>query len=240
MKKAQVLFLLRLLSFSGTHVRICVQESTPQLIHCIRARSHKRGCPQVVGLYIDNNLTWKQHVTHIIKKINSRLALLKRIKCFLPHFARMLFYNSMIQPIIDYGLTIYSTCAKEDLKRIHKVQKRAGRTILDIRKARDISTVELFQKLDWLPVNERANLLTGTLVYKCMNSLAPSYLSDKFINKSERTTRGKSKGNLSIPLYKTTSGQRTFHYHGVTIWNTLSKDVKSSPSIEHFKKHYNQ
>lgn len=40
---------------------------------------------------------------------------------------------------------------------MHEIQKRAGRTILDIRKAQDLSTVDLFQQLDWLPVDERTD-----------------------------------------------------------------------------------
>lgn len=59
---------------------------------------------------------------------------------------------------------MYSTCAKEDLKRIHKKQKQIGRTILDIRKTKEIRSTELFKKLDWIPIDERANLLTAAWI----------------------------------------------------------------------------
>jgi hypothetical protein len=61
---------------------------------------------------------------------------------------------------------------------------------------------------------------------------------DKFVNTIERKTRSKTKGDLTIPLFKTNSGQKTFYYRGVTLWNALSFDVRNSSSVEHFKKHF--
>ena len=89
------------------------------------SRINDTECHKLLGLQIDKNLDWKEHINCIIKKVNSRLSLLRRIKCFLPQFAHMLFYNSMIQPILDYWLTIYCTCSKEDLKRVRKLQKKS-------------------------------------------------------------------------------------------------------------------
>jgi len=214
------------------------KESREVSINIGSSRINDTECHKLLGLQIDKNLDWKEHVNYVIKKVNSRLSLLRRIKCFLPQFARMLFYNSMIQPILDYGLTIYCTCSKEDLKRVHKLQKRAGRTILDIRKTRDISTIDLFKKLEWIPINERAKLLTATMMFKCQHNMAPKYLSCKFNNHNSRKTRLSSKGQLTIPLYKTNNGQRTFKFRATKIWNELPIETKSSKTIELFKKHF--
>ena len=44
--------------------------------------------------------------------------------------------------------------------------KRFARSIYDITKPRDSNTVELFCKLGWLPINERALYFKGVLMYK--------------------------------------------------------------------------
>ena len=49
-----------------------------------------------LGIYIDNNLDWKQQVDHICKYINSRLFLLSKIKKYLDKKSRILFFNSIL------------------------------------------------------------------------------------------------------------------------------------------------
>jgi hypothetical protein len=49
-----------------------------------------------LGIYIDNNLDWKQQVDYICKYINSRLFLLSKIKKYLDKKSRILFFNSIL------------------------------------------------------------------------------------------------------------------------------------------------
>ena len=74
------------------------------------------------------------------------------------------------------------------------------------------------------------------MMYKCVNEFAPHYLSDLFTKRShihQRDTR--SHDLLQIPLYKTSAGQRSFHYRGVTIWNDLDIKFKKLDSLKTFK-----
>ena len=41
--------------------------------------------------------------------------------------------------------------------------------------------------------------------------------------------------NLYVPLYKTFSGQRTFAYRAVSLWNSLDEGLQSSTSVKAFK-----
>ena len=41
---------------------------------------------------------------------------------------------------------------------------------------------------------------------------------------------------LNIPSYKTTTGQRTFHYRAVKIWNDIDDELKKIPELKVFKK----
>ena len=70
-----------------------------------------------------------------------------------------------------------------------------------------------------------------------MNGHAPSYLSSQFIKRwdvSKRSTR--SSQLLNIPLFKTASGQRSFYYRTVSLWNSLDTSLKLSDSVRIFKK----
>jgi hypothetical protein len=46
----------------------------------------------ILGIYIDNNLDWKEQVDHMCKNINSRLFLLSKIKIYLDKKSRILFF----------------------------------------------------------------------------------------------------------------------------------------------------
>ena len=86
------------------------------------------------------------------KKLSQRMALLRKIKVYLPLRQRLSYYNSIIHPIITYASVILSRCDKESLNRVLKLQKRAARVILSA--YRDSPPVQLFNKLKWIPFYE--------------------------------------------------------------------------------------
>ena len=61
---------------------------------------------KVLGVYIDNNLTWSFHTEFIAKKISSNLWLLSRLKDYLSLEHRVQFYKTYIQPHIDHCSTV--------------------------------------------------------------------------------------------------------------------------------------
>ena len=69
-----------------------------------------------------------------------------------------------------------------------------------------------------------------------MNGMAPGYLADKFVKRSSISSRQtRSSQMLNIPLLKTTTGQRSFYYQGVKLWNDLSDRLKLCENVQSFK-----
>ena len=60
-----------------------------------------------LGLIINQNLTWEDHIEHLRNKINKKLGLLRRIKSCLPLSARITFFNSFVLALFDYGDIIW-------------------------------------------------------------------------------------------------------------------------------------
>ena len=90
-----------------------------------QVESHK-----LLGLHIDKYLDWSVHVQSVCKKISSKLFLFRKLKHLLPCNTRLKYFNSMIQPHIDYCLAIYGSPGKEHLKKMHRIHKQFGRAIL--------------------------------------------------------------------------------------------------------------
>ena len=55
-------------------------------------------CEKILGVLIENNLTWANHINAVAKKIVSNLWLLSRIKEHLSTDQRVQFYKSYVQP----------------------------------------------------------------------------------------------------------------------------------------------
>ena len=66
-----------------------------------------------------------------------------------------------------------------------------------------------------------------------MAAIQTSYFPTAREQVTKRSTRSGQK--LNIPLFKTASGQRTFHYRTIGLWNNLDPFLKSSRSVQVFK-----
>ena len=68
-------------------------------------------------------------------------------------------------------------------------------------------------------------------------NLAPEYLCAKLKKRSSihnRTTRNNDK--FEIPSFRSASGQRTFAYRAVSLWNMLDEDLRNATTVKAFKK----
>ena len=69
---------------------------------------------------MDSSLNWDTHIEKTIKKCNSLLYMLGRMKKYLNLQSRKLFFNAYILPHLDYCSTIWGNYTKENLDHIIK------------------------------------------------------------------------------------------------------------------------
>jgi len=60
-----------------------------------------------VGLKLDEFLNWDFQIEHISNKIASSIFALSQIKNILPLNIRLLVYNSLVRPHIEYGIVTW-------------------------------------------------------------------------------------------------------------------------------------
>ena len=86
---------------------------------------------KILGVFVDNNLTWSNHIKHLTKKIASSIWLLSKIKKFLSQAHRVQFYKSYIQPHIDFCNIVWGSSSESNKLKIFRLQKCACKVILD-------------------------------------------------------------------------------------------------------------
>ncbi|KAL4238884.1 hypothetical protein ACF0H5_003591 [Mactra antiquata] len=197
-------------------------------------------CERLLGVQVDNNLTWKNQVNMIVKKCNSKLYLLQRIKQFINIPVRKLFYNAYILPHLEYCCSVWGNCNSSYSDILIKFQKRAARIILE--KDFDTPSQELFSSLNWMKFPERVNYKKSIIMYKAINNICPQYLSKKFMkNNVECTHYLRSAENnqlLHVPKPRLEFTKKSLDYSGPKLWNALPNEVQTARTLDSFKQKY--
>ncbi|CAB4021410.1 Hypothetical predicted protein [Paramuricea clavata] len=127
-----------------------------------------------------------------------------------------------------YCSTVWSNTSSSNIKKLQAVQNFACRIIANGKKIDHITPI--LKDIGWLPVKEHLLFKDLVMIYKCINSLAPKYLCDLFLKRQELNNRAtRNNEALHIPLFSTTTGQRSFRYRAVGLWNSLDNELKKLP-----------
>ena len=169
-------------------------------------------------------------------KLSKRLGLLRHISCYLKKNQKMIYYNAVIKPLFMYASTVWTSCNKEALEQVLRMQKRAARIILAAQ--RTSRTVTLFNKLNWIPLYNEAYINRCALAYKRINGTLPDYMNTSLKKNSDVHSRNTRNCNLNLlcpPHRNTSEGGRTFSVRTIKDWNSLPRSLKMEKSVKSFK-----
>ena len=134
-----------------------------------------------------------------------------------------------------YCSSVWSNTSVTNINKLQAIQNFAARIVTRSRKFDHITPI--LKQLRWMPVKDHLFYRDALLTFKCMNGMAPTNLCSRFIKRSMISGRSTRNANtLDVPCYKTATGQRSFLYRPVTIWNNLPSDIKLSSTIKTFKR----
>ena len=88
-------------------------------------------CITLLGLDIDNLLTFNKHIANICKKAASQLTVLKRLSRSMGHTERKLIMQAFTLSNFDYCALIWHFCSESNTAKVEKIQERALRLVLD-------------------------------------------------------------------------------------------------------------
>ena len=66
---------------------------------------HKLNC-KFLGIFIDNQLRWNNHLSHISAKLSRSVYILNTVKHILPMTLLRSLYYTMVQPYLTYGMYV--------------------------------------------------------------------------------------------------------------------------------------
>ena len=122
------------------------------------------------------------------------------------------------------------------LSKIQHLQNWAARIATQNYDFINTRGLDLVKDLGWQTFEQRRDYLSANLMYKCMNSLAPHYLSDNIISINDMTnrqTRSCRSHNVYTSKPNIEKYKESFQYRGGLIWNNLEWESQKGRQYEH-------
>ena len=114
------------------------------------------------GFFLDENLTWKPHISHVCKKISKSIGIIYRARFYLLASTKLSLYYTSIYPYLTYCNTAWSSTYVSNLSRIFLLQKRIVRVLTNSNYR--AHTAPLFSKLKY---SIYISLIPSILVNSC-------------------------------------------------------------------------
>ena len=104
-------------------------------------------CTKLLGVYVDQHLTWVDQVNNLLSSCYGTLTVLRRLKNLAPFQVRKTLTESLVLAEIVYASTVFYPLPQCQLKQLQRLQNASAGFIL-----RKIPKTNDLKYLNWLPV----------------------------------------------------------------------------------------
>ena len=135
---------------------------------------------KLLGINIDNALTFSNHITSLIARCTSTIRFLWRTAKDRTFQQKKLLANALVMPHLQYCCVVYHRhITKHFTTRLNSVQYRLMRFITGAKRDERISSASLSTRLKWLPLDKYREMLLQEQLWKIKyDNKTPTYLHD--------------------------------------------------------------
>ncbi len=190
-----------------------------------------------LGVIIDEGLTWKFHISSVLKNIIKSTGLIAKLRHYTNRNTLKLIYYALAYPYLTYSNIIWGNTYPTRLQKLMNVQKKIVRLICF--KSYTDHSEPLFLDLKILNIYKINDYLCSLFMYRSKNSQnnLPDFYCDYFKQNNEfhnYNTRNSTK--LHVSYQRTNYRKHTVFNKGITVWNCLNEDTKNTKPYFSFKK----
>jgi hypothetical protein len=178
---------------------------------------------KLVGVQLDEGLTWKHHINTIKNKVYQSLQAINTTKKCLPPRIKVLLYNTLIRSHLEYCITNWGGAQEYIIKPLEILQKKAVRVVNDsqLRAHSD----PIFARYGILKLKDLYTLNCAKVAFDTVSKTSP--ISNMFpLAEMARQTRNLSQTNLATPFCPTDHLARYPQTKIPKIWNNLHSGFK--------------
>jgi len=189
-------------------------------------------CTRDLGVYIDSDLKFVQHISKITHIAHSRSCLI--LKCFFTRNPVVLVkaFCTYVRPVLEYCTPVWSPHLTGLIDKLEKVQRRFTKKLYGMS---NLSYNERLVSLKLDSLYNRRVKQDLIMCYKIINGLICLDFSDFFTTSPSDRTRGHN-FKLGIQNCRLDTRKFCFARRVCHVWNKLPHDVVNSCSISSFKR----
>ena len=101
-----------------------------------------------LGLIVDNTLSWKPHIEHLLNKLSTVCYVIRSVKPYLNKNAIIMIYHSLFHAVMTYGIIFWGNSSHST--QVFRMQKKAIKIIMG--RGNRESCRNLFRELNILPL----------------------------------------------------------------------------------------
>lgn len=190
----------------------------------------------ILGMKIQSDARWADHVFGVAKDASKCLGFLKRCKKYFTPSDLLIIYTTYIRPRMEYNSHIWAGAPKSSLELLDRIQKRAKVLIGDNSITSTLA-----------PLEHRRNVGCVTLFYRYFNGMCSSEIRElvpniKIFARSTRLAGGSHRFTVDLPVVRTTHYRKnSFFSRTVRMWNELPASVfPATIDTQRFKENVNK
>ena len=186
-----------------------------------------------LGIILDPELKFEEHIAAKVKKANSIMGLIRRS---FSHLGPSLFtklYTTFVRPHLEYGQAVWSPHLKRNINLIENVQRRSTKLVDGFW---NLSPKERLERLNLPTLEFRRNLNDMVEIYKHFHIYDKETIPPVF----QPQTRPSRKHNYQLVSRVPRDGIRgaqtnSFYFRTIKTWNNLPSSVVESTSTSMFR-----
>ena len=203
---------------------------TPSKIKVGNETISRSKCKKLLGIKIDSQLNFKEHIESLCKKASQKLNALSRLASSTNFKRRRLIMNSFVICRFSYCPVVWIFHSRKLNTRINRLHERALRVVY---KDFDSSFEELLRKGSSTTLHQRNLEKLMTEIFKIKTEIALMKGVFEFVD-VPYNLRNPSKCSRSIPCTER-YGIETASSIGLKLWHKVPAEIKNSKSLEEFK-----
>ena len=184
-----------------------------------------------LGVLVDSELSFREHIAEKINKANSMLGIIKRNFRHMNKDTFCMLYKSLVRSHLEYASSVWSPYKKYLIKDIKGVQRRATKLVEG---CKNMSYRDRLIYLSLPTLVYRRHRGDMIEVFKILNEKYDPDTAPKLNLSKNISTRGNS---LKLQIERTKYDRRKFSFctRAASVWNSLSEEVIQANTLNSFK-----
>ena len=133
-----------------------------------------------LGVIVDNELKWKEHISHICNKVAKSIGILSKLRKVVTSKTLKNMYYTFVYTYIIYCNLLWGNTKKAYIDPLYKLQKKAIRILCNIRR-RDETSV-FFKNEQIIKVIDMYRYQTVLFMYRIREKTLPEIYQEKWYN----------------------------------------------------------